>query len=258
MAALAARHRGLVALTGRETARVLKLWTQTILAPVLSSFLFIAVFGLSLGGRIREIGGVDYEVFIVPGLVTMAMIQAAYANNSASVFQARFDRYLNDVLAAPMRSWEVNLALSLGGVVRAVCIGGGLLAISVPIVDVPVREPLVLVVALALGLVLFASFGVIVGVYARSWDHTAFVTNLVILPLSFLGGVFYSVELLPSPWQEISHANPIFFLLNAVRYGFLGTADVSVALSLAVTAALAGAVVGWSSWLFRTGHKLKP
>src|SRR5215210_9177541 len=113
--ALAARHRGLAALTGRETARVLKLWTQTILAPVLSSFLFIAVFGLSLGGRIREIGGVDYEVFIVPGLVTMAMIQAAYANNSASVFQARFDRYLNDVLAAPMRSWEVNLALSLGG-----------------------------------------------------------------------------------------------------------------------------------------------
>src|SRR5687768_3883424 len=110
--------RGLIALTGREVLRVLKLWTQTVAAPVVSSFLFILVFGLSLGGRIREIGGVDYEVFIVPGLITMAMVQAAYANNSASVFQAKFDRYLNDVLAAPMRGWEVNLALSLGGVVR--------------------------------------------------------------------------------------------------------------------------------------------
>ena len=102
---------------------MLKLWTQTIAAPVLSSFLFILVFGLSLGGRIKQIDGVAYEVFIVPGLITMAMIQAAYANNSASVFQARFDRYLNDVLAAPMRPWEVNLGLSLGGVVRALLIG---------------------------------------------------------------------------------------------------------------------------------------
>ena len=117
------RHRGLLALSARETHRVLKLWTQTVAAPILSSFLFILVFGLSLGGRIKQIDGVDYEVFIVPGLITMAMIQATYANNSASVFQARFDRYLNDVLAAPMRPWEVNLALSIGGVVRALLIG---------------------------------------------------------------------------------------------------------------------------------------
>jgi ABC-2 type transport system permease protein len=251
--ALVARHRGLLALSARETHRVLKLWTQTVAAPILSSLLFILVFGLSLGARIRQIEGVPYEVFIVPGLVTMAMIQATYANNSASVFQARFDRYLNDVLAAPMRSWEVNLALSLGGVVRALLIGGGLLACVLPFV-----EPLVLAAALGLALVLFSSFGVIVGVYANSWDHTAFVTNIVILPLSFLGGVFYSVDVLPSPWHELSHLNPIFYLLNAVRYGFLGTSDVSVLLSLAVTGALAAAVVAWSAWLFRTGHRLKP
>jgi ABC-2 type transport system permease protein len=258
VSALAERHRGLLWLSARETHRVLKLWTQTVAAPILSSLLFILVFGLSLGSRIRSIDGVPYEVFIVPGLVTMAMIQATYANNSASVFQARFDRYLNDVLAAPMRGWEVNLALSLGGVVRALLIGGGLLLCILPFVDVPIREPLVLLLALALVLVLFSSFGVVVGIYANSWDHTAFVTNLVILPLSFLGGVFYSIDLLPSPWQELSHLNPIFYLLNAVRYGFLGTSDVSVALSLAVTAVLAGAVVAWSAWLFRTGHRLKP
>ena len=185
MNALAERHRGLLWLSARETHRVLKLWTQTVVAPILSSLLFILVFGLSLGGRIRQVDGVPYEVFIVPGLITMAMIQATYANNSASVFQARFDRYLNDVLAAPMRGWEINLALSLGG-------------------------------------------------------------------------VFYSVDVLPSPWHELSHLNPIFYLLNAVRYGFLGTSDVSVLLSLAVTGGLAAAVVAWSAWLFRTGHRLKP
>ena len=258
MSELVARRRGLIALSVRETHRVLKLWTQTVAAPILSSFLFIAVFGLSLGGRIKHIDGVPYEVFIVPGLVTMAMIQAAYGNNSASVFQARFDRYLNDVLAAPMRSWEVNLALSLGGVVRALLIGLGLLACALPVVDVPVRHPVELALAMALALALFAAFGVIAGVYAHSWDHTAFITNIVILPLTFLGGVFYSVDRLPSPWHEISHANPIFYLLNAVRYGFLGTSDVSVLLSLGVTGALAAAMVAWSSWLFRTGHRLKP
>jgi ABC-2 type transport system permease protein len=255
---LVAAHRGLIALSGREVARVLKLWSQTIVAPILSSALFILVFGLSLGDRIRQIDGVPYDQFIVPGLIAMGMAQAAYANNSSSVFQARFDRYLNDVLAAPMRGWEVNLALNLGGAVRAVLIGAGLFAIAAPITGVPVAHPLVLVVALVLLLVLFCTFGVIVGVYAESWDHTAFVTNLVILPLSFLGGVFYSIDSLPSPWHELSHANPIFFLINAVRYGFLGTSDVSVGLSLAVTGVIAAICVAWSVWLFATGRRLKP
>jgi ABC-2 type transport system permease protein len=255
--AVVARHRGLIALSAREAERVLKLWSQTIAAPVLASFLFIVVFGLSLGGRIRQIGGVDYDVFIVPGLLTMAMAQAAYGNNSSSVFQARADRYINDVLSAPMRPWEVQLGLSFGGVVRALAIGTGLLALALPVTGVPIREPLVLVVAVALVLVLFASLGVIVGVYAETWDQAGFVNNIVILPLSFLGGVFYSVELLPSPWHELSHVNPIFFLINAVRYGFLGTSDVPVGLALGITAAMALACVLWSAAMFRSGRRLK-
>ena len=158
-----------------------------------------------------------------------------------------------------MRPWEINLALSIGGVVRALLIGGGpagLRRCRSSTCRCASRSCSCSRVALAL--VLFSSFGVIVGIYANAWDHTAFVTNIVILPLTFLGGVFYSVDLLPSPWHEISHLNPIFYLLNAVRYGFLGTSDVSVALSLAVTGALAAAVVAWSAWLFRTGHRLKP
>ena len=256
--ALVARHRGLVWLTGRETLRVFKLWTQTIVAPVLSSFLFILVFGLSLGARIKRIDGVDYDAFIVPGLITMAMVQAAYSNNASSVFQARFDRYLHDVLAAPMRNWEVNLGLSLGGAIRALAIGVALLLAALPVVQVPIHEPLVLALAVALALTLFSSLGVVVGIYAETFDHHTFVNNIVILPLTFLGGVFYSINKLPSPWHELSHANPIFYIVQAVRYGFLGTSDVSVVLALGVTAALAVVVVAWSSWLFRTGRRLKP
>lgn len=256
-ASLADRHRGLIALTGREVARVTKLWQQTIAAPVVASFLFILVFGLSLGDRIDNIGGIAYDVFIVPGLVTTAMVQAAYTNNSSSVFQARFDRYINDVLASPMKSWEVNLGLSLGGAVRALIIAIVLVLMALPIVDVPVHEPLVLLVAVVLSLVIFSSLGVIVGVYAQSWDHASFVQNIVIVPLSFLGGTFYSVETLPSPWLEVSHVNPLFYVIDAIRYGFLGVSDVSIWLSFGVMAALAAVMVGWSSWLFATGRKLK-
>jgi ABC-2 type transport system permease protein len=257
VSALVARHRGLLWLTAREVLRVAKLWTQTIAAPVISSFLFIVVFGLSLGGRIKQIDGVDYDAFIVPGLITMAMVQAAYSNNSSSVFQARFDRYLHDVLAAPMRNWEVNLGLSLGGAVRALAIALALLALALPVTGVPVHHPLVVIVAVVLALAMFSSLGVIVGIYAETFDHHTFVNNILILPLTFLGGVFYSIDRLPEPWREISHANPIFYLINAVRYGFLGASDVSVGLSLGVTAVLAAATVGWSSWLFATGRRLK-
>ena len=257
MTALLNRHRGLIALAARETDRVLKLWSQTIVAPVLASFLFIVVFGLSLGGRIRQIDGVDYDVFIVPGLIAMAMAQAAYSNNSSSVYQARADRYINDVLSAPMRPWEVNLGLAIGGIVRAVAIGGSLLVLSLAVTDVTVREPFVLAAAVAILLVLFGSLGVVVGVYAETWDQAGFVNNILILPLSFLGGVFYSVDLLPSPWHEVSHVNPIFFLINAIRYGFLGTSDVPVGIALAVTSGLALACVAWSASIFRSGRRLK-
>ena len=174
------------------------------------------------------------------------------------MFQARFDRYINDVLAAPMRGWQVNLALNVGGAVRAGLIGLGLLVVALVLTGVTIHAPLALFAAIFLLLVLFCSFGVVVGVYAESWDHAAFVTNLVILPLSFLGGVFYSVARLPSPWEEISRANPLHYMIDAVRYGFLGRSDMSIWLSLGVTAVIAALSVGWSVYLFQTGRRLKP
>jgi ABC-2 type transport system permease protein len=247
----------LIWLCKREALRVSKLWTQTVLAPVVSSMLFILVFGLSLGGRIKQVGDVDYEVFIVPGLITMAMAQAAYANNASTIFQARFDRYVNDVLSAPMRSWQMTLGYTVGGVLRALAIGASLMVLGFLLVDVPVEHPFELAVATTLGLALFASLGLVVGIYAETWDHTTFIQNIVILPLTFVGGVFYSVNVLPSPWEELSHFNPVFYLVNAVRYGFLGESDVSIWLSLAVIAMLAVPVYAWSLWLFSTGRRLK-
>jgi ABC-2 type transport system permease protein len=251
-------RRSLRALSGRETLRVSKLWTQTLLAPVVSSFLFILVFGLSLGSRIREFDGFPYEVFIVPGLIAMAMAQAAFSNNSSSILQARNDRYINDVLAAPMHPWQVNFGLTLGGVFRALVIGAALMALAIPLTGVPVERPLALAVAVLLLVALFAAMGTVVGIYAKSFDHHSFVNNILILPLTFLGGVFYSIDILPPFWEAISHANPLFYIVNAVRFGFLGSSDVSVMLSFAVTAAMTAALVGWSQWLFSSGHKLKP
>ncbi len=249
--------RGFAWLARREILRVVKIWSQTVFAPVISSILFILVFGLSLGERIREIEGFDYRAFIVPGLITMAMVQAAYSNNSSSIFQARSDRYINDVLSAPMRPWQMNLGFNLGGVVRALAIGALLLALALPLTGVPIRHPLVLLLAVALGLVLFSALGTVVGIFAETFDHHTFIANILILPLAFVGGVFYSVETLPSPWQELSHVNPLFYLVNAVRYGFLGTSDASVALCLAITAALAIPAYLWAQWLFSSGRRLK-
>jgi ABC-2 type transport system permease protein len=250
--------RGLAWLSARECLRVSKLWTQTMLAPVVSSLLFILVFGLSLGSRIREVSGFEYDVFIVPGLVAMAMAQAAYSNNSSSIFQARSDRYIDDVLAAPMRPWQMNLGLTIGGAFRAVLIGIALAALAIPLTGASVERPLALAAAVLLLVALFGALGVVVGIYAETFDHHTFINNIVILPLTFVGGVFYSVEVLPSPWEEFSHANPLFYVVNTMRYGFLGSSDVSVWLSFAVTAAIAAAVVAWSQYLFTTGRRLKP
>ena len=250
--------RGLLWLSVREMHRVLKLWTQTTLAPVISSALFILVFGLSLSSRISHVEGFPYREFIVPGLIAMAMAQAAYSNNSSSIFQARSDRYIHDVLAAPIRPWQMNLGLTIGGVFRALLIGAGLLAVAVPLTGAPIQHPLALIGAVVLLVTLFGALGVIVGIYAETFDHHTFVNNIVILPLTFLGGVFYSVSILPPPWRELSHANPLFYIVNSVRYGFLGISDVGAAPAFAVTAGITAALVGWSQYLFATGRKLKP
>ncbi len=250
--------RGLAWLSRRECHRVLKLWRQTILAPVIAALLFMVVFGLSLGDSISEVNGFEYRVYIVPGLIAMAMAQAAYSNNSSTIFQARNDRYLDDILSAPMSAWQVHLGYLIGGAMRSLAIGVALTALALPITGAPLEQPAVLAVAVLLLIAAFGALGIIVGIYAQSWDNQSFINNIVILPLIFLGGVFYSVSRLGTPWEQISHFNPLFYVVDAVRYGFLGASDVSPWVSLGVVGAITLLLVGWAQYLFSSGHRLKP
>lgn len=250
--------RGLAWLTRRECHRVLKLWKQTILAPVVSALLFIVVFGLSLGSTITQVNGFEYSVFIVPGLIAMAMAQSAYANNSSTIFQARNDRYLDDILSAPMPAWQVHLGYLIGGAMRSLTIGVALTAFALPITGAPITSPLVLGLAVVLLISSFGALGIIVGIYAQSWDNQSFINNIVILPLIFLGGVFYSISRLGTPWEQISHVNPLFYVVDAIRYGFLGSSDVTPVISLGVVGLIAVLLLAWAQFLFSTGHRLKP
>jgi len=251
-------RRGLVWLCQREIVRFLKLWVQTLTAPVISSLLFIVVFGLALGDQIADVGGVPYKQFIVPGLIVQAVLTAAFSNNSSTVIQSRMEGFINDVLASPLRWWEVNVGLAIGGIARGLLTGIFLLILAVALTGIGVADPVVLIVATALVLIAFAQLGVITGVYANSWDAIAFVTSLVILPLSFLGGTFYSVDRLPPVWEAISHLNPIFYMVQAFRIGFLGHGDTPAWAALLVLAAFAVGLSAWAAWMFRTGRRLKP
>jgi ABC-2 type transport system permease protein len=186
------------------------------------------------------------------------MAQAAYSNNASTIYQGRADRFIDDVLASPMHAWQMNIGYLVGGAFRALVIGGALAAVAAPITGAPIEHPLLLTCAVLLLVVGFGSLGTVVGIYAESFDHTSFINNIVILPLTFLGGVFYSVDRLGSPWEEISHANPLFYVVDAVRYGFLGISDVGAGISFAVLAAMAFALLAWSQYLFASGRKLKP
>src|SRR5688500_14620496 len=206
----------------------------------------------------NEVSGFDYEVFIVPGLIAMAMAQAAYSNNASTIYQGRSDRFIDDVLASPMHAWQMNFGYLVGGAFRAILIGGALAALAAPIVGSPVEHPLLLILAVLLLVGAFGALGTIVGIFAESFDHTSFINNIVILPLTFLGGVFYSVDRLGSPWEQISHANPLFYVVDALRYGFLGHSDVGAPISFAVLAAMSLALLAWSQYLFTSGRRLKP
>ncbi len=188
----------------------------------------------------------------------MAMAQAAYSNNASTIYQGRSDRFIDDVLASPMHAWQMNLGFLVGGAFRALIIGGALAALAIPITGAPVEQPFFLVLAVLLLVAGFGALGTIVGIYAESFDHTSFINNIVILPLTFLGGVFYSVDSLGSPWETLSHANPLFYVVDAMRYGFLGVSDAGAPLAFAVLAAMTLALLAWAQYLFSTGRKLKP
>jgi len=253
-----AQWTGVLALVEREVLRrVLRLWPQTIAPQVVAAALFVVVFGIALGSQIRVVGGVPYEQFIVPGLTLMGVATAAFANNSTSLYQARSDAFIEDPVSSPMTPTQLAIAYTTGGVVRGLIIGVLTLGVARIFVGFPVEHPVALAGALLAAALAFSGLGTVVGLYSQGWELQAFVGNLVIQPLVFLGGVFYSVASLQAPWEAISHADPILYLVEAARYGMLGTSDVPATAAFGVAFALAAAMLGWSWALFARGVGLR-
>lgn len=241
----------------REVLRYLRIWRYALVGPVLSTLLFVVVFGTVLARHVEGVGGVDYGQFIVPGLVVQAVVNVGYYNGTTSLYEARRDRYFHCVLASPLRWWEVGAALVVAAVLRGILVSAAVLAVAVPLTGIGVERPAYLVAASLGILVVAAQIGVIAGSLANSLDHVYSVESLVLLPLGFLGGIFYPVDQLPGGWRLVSELNPFFWLVQAGRTGFLGSADVPGWAALVVVWLLATVLTGWSATIFATGRRLK-
>jgi ABC-2 type transport system permease protein len=241
----------------REVTRFMKIKRQTLGAPLLETFLYISVFGAALGSRIDKLHGVDYVVFIVPGLIMMAWAMNAFSNNASSILQQKFQRAIDDQLSSPSSPAELLLAFSLGGFVRGGIVATLTFAAASILVGVPIDHALVLVPSLFLVGFFFSQLGVLVGVRAEQFDDVSFYQTFLLQPLIFLGGVFYSASLLPEPFQTLTHVDPVYYMIGLVRYGFIGYTDTNVALSLAALTVAALAVFTVNYRLFTTGYRLR-
>ena len=241
----------------REVNRFMKIKKQTLGAPLLETFLYISVFGAALGTRIKQLHGIDYVVFVVPGLIMMSWSTNAFTNNSSSILQQKFQGAIQDQLSSPASPLELLLAFSLGGFLRGMIVAGTTFVVSVLLIDLPVDHVLVLVPALFLVGFFFSQLGVLIGVRAEQFDDVAFAQTFILTPLIFLGGVFYSATLLPQPWETLTHFNPIYYMINLVRYGFVGYTEVSIPLSLLALAAATAALFYANLRLFSRGYKLR-
>jgi ABC-2 type transport system permease protein len=246
-----------LSLVRREVNRFMTIKRQTVGAPLLETFLYISVFGAALGSRIKELHGFDYVVFVIPGLIMMAWAINAFANNSSSILQQKFQRAIDDQLSSPASPLELLTAFSLGGFLRGMLVAILTFSASALLVDIPVDHVLVLLPALFLVGFFFAQLGVLIGVRAEQFDDVSFAQTFVLQPLIFLGGVFYSASLLPEPFQTLTHFNPIYYMINLVRYGFLGYSEANVALSLGLLSAAVLALFAFNLRLFRRGYKLR-
>lgn len=249
--------RGFLTLFYKEVLRFWKVLLQTLVAPVMTTLLYLLVFGQVLEGRVEVFPGVSYTSFLVPGLIMMAVIQNAFANSSSSLIQSKVGGNIIFLLLAPLSHLEFFNAFVLAACVRGMLVGLGVWLAAVWFVPLTLAHPVYLVLFTLLGSATLGALGVIAGIWAEKFDQLAGFQNFIVLPLSFLSGVFYSIHSLPAFWQTLSHFNPFFYMIDGFRYGFFGVSDVSPLLSLTVIGAfflvLAGAALG----MLKTGYKLR-
>ena len=241
----------------REVARILRIWAQTLVPPAITMTLYFLIFGNLIGSRIGTMDGISYMDFIVPGLVMMSVIQNAYGNISSSFFGAKFGRHVEELLVSPMPNWVILGGYVAGGVLRGVMVGAIVLGIAMLFTRVQIPHPLVTLATVLLGATIFSLAGFVNAVYAKKFDDIAIVPTFILTPLTYLGGVFYSVTLLPAWAETATRLNPIFYMVNAFRYGLLGTSDVPVGIAFGLMAFFVVALGALGLWLLKRGVGLR-
>jgi len=241
----------------KELLRFWKVAFQTVAGPVLSALLYLVIFAQALGEHVRVFEGVPYTAFLVPGLVMMSILQNAFANSASSLIQSKITGNLVFVLVTPISHVEFFSAYVLASVARGLLVGAGVLAVTLWFVDLRLEAPLWALAFALLGSALLGVLGLLAGIWADKFDQIAAFQNFLVLPLTMLSGVFYSIHTLPPLWQQISHRNPFFYMIDGFRYGFFGASDVAPAASLAVVALSFSLLSAATLWLLRSGYKLR-
>lgn len=240
-----------------EMARFRRTLWQSLATPVITTSLYFVVFGAAIGSRMSEMGGVPYGAFIVPGLIMLALFTESLSNASFGIYLPRFTGTIYEVLSAPISAFEMVLAYVGAAATKSIMLGLVILATANLFVPVSIAHPLWMVAFLVLTATTFCLFGFILGIWADGFDQLQFIPMLVIAPLTFLGGAFYSIDMLPSAWRTFSLFNPVVYLISGFRWSFYGTADVAVWISLAATLAFFFACLAIVAWIFKTGYRLK-
>ena len=248
---------GFQTLLYKEVLRFWKVAFQTVAAPVLTALLYLLIFSQVLRGTAQPFPGISYVQFLIPGLAMMAMLQNAFANSSSSLVQSKITGNILFILLPPLSHWDFFLAYLIAAVIRAVAVGFGVFLVALFAADVPVYNVLWVVAFGVLGSAMLGALGIIAGLWADKFDQMAAFQNFIIVPLTFLSGVFYSIHTLPPIWLAASHLNPFFYMIDGFRYGFFGAGDVSPWLSLSVTAGSFAVLSGITLWLIKSGYKLR-
>lgn len=241
----------------RELVRILRIWSQTLLPPVVTTSLYFIVFGTFIGSQLQPIHGFKYIQFIVPGLIMMSIITSAYSNTVSTFYFAKWTKNLEEILVSPTPDWLIILGFVSGGVLRGLLVGILVLGVSLFFTHLLVANALVLIGAAVLTSVLFSLGGLINGVFAKGFDGISIVPTFVLTPLTYLGGIFYSIQQFPEFWQKVSMANPILYMVNAFRFGFLGVSDIPVWICFSVLLGFVLLFLAVILWLFRKGVGLK-
>ena len=240
-----------------EMARAFRTVLQSIVSPVISTALYFVVFGAAIGSRIEEIGGVSYGAFIVPGLIMMSLLTLSISNASFGIYFPKFTGTIYELLSAPVSYLEIIVGYVGAAATKSVIIGLVILATAALFVPLNIAHPLVMLLFLILTSVTFSLFGFIIGIWADGFEKLQIIPLLIVMPLAFLGGTFYSIDMLPPVWQTISLFNPVVYLVSGFRWSFIGTSDVGVGVSLGMTFAFMALCLIVIAWMFRTGYKLK-